>query len=281
MSNDSLLPDPSPTTSDTRTSLAPENSTSSSGRIGKNGAARSVRRVHAVLSGKGGIGKTFIASLIAQAIQKQGESPLCFDADPVNASLHEISALKAEPVNLYMEDDDEIDVGALDEMMARVLAAQTMVVIDNGAPGFVPFARYLIRNKIVERLERSGKRLVIHTIVAGGSEFEQTVRGFNSIASQFPASAPLVLWLNPHNGNIGGSAAFAETPVFKRHQDRISAVIELPRLDRYYQYTLKKMTDEHLTFAEAMADGSGFNVMDQSRLFDIWEPLSEQIAAVL
>jgi hypothetical protein len=30
-----------------------------------------------------------------------------------------------------------------------------------------------------------------------------------------------------------------------------------------------------------MADGSGFNVMDQSRLFDIWEPLSEQIAAVL
>ena len=47
--------------------------------------------------------------------------------------------------------------------------------------------------RIVERLERSGKRLVIHTIVAGGSEFEQTVRGFNSIASQFPAGAPLVL----------------------------------------------------------------------------------------
>ena len=39
--------------------------------------------VHLILQGKGGVGKSFIATLLAQYLQEKGVAVRCFDADPV------------------------------------------------------------------------------------------------------------------------------------------------------------------------------------------------------
>jgi CO dehydrogenase nickel-insertion accessory protein CooC1 len=50
-------------------------------------------RVHMTLQGKGGIGKSLIAALLAQYKAAQGPLPLCIDTDPINATLEGFKAL--------------------------------------------------------------------------------------------------------------------------------------------------------------------------------------------
>ena len=42
--------------------------------------------VHLILQGKGGVGKSVIATLLAQYLRDKGLTVTCFDADPVNSS---------------------------------------------------------------------------------------------------------------------------------------------------------------------------------------------------
>jgi hypothetical protein len=118
---------------------------------------------------------------------------VCLDADPVNSSLHGIAALKAEPVNLFVDGSDEADLHALDAMMERLLTEKADIVIDNGASSLMALSRYLIQGGVADAIQGAGKKLIVHTLVAGGVELLQTVRGFDSIASQFPQSVDLAL----------------------------------------------------------------------------------------
>lgn len=45
-------------------------------------------KIHMVLQGKGGVGKSFIASTLAQHKLAKGKKLLCIDTDPVNATFN-------------------------------------------------------------------------------------------------------------------------------------------------------------------------------------------------
>jgi CO dehydrogenase nickel-insertion accessory protein CooC1 len=47
-----------------------------------------------ILQGKGGVGKSFIAALLAQYLQEKGVAVRCFDADPVNSTLASFPAYR-------------------------------------------------------------------------------------------------------------------------------------------------------------------------------------------
>jgi hypothetical protein len=101
---------------------------------------------------------------------------------------------------------------------------------------------------------RLGKKMVVHTIIAGGQELVQTSRGFDSVASQFPASADMVLWLNEHHGPVDGTdgTSFEQTPLYLNHKGRILAVIRLVRQHPgTFGANLADMLKQGLTFAEA------------------------------
>lgn len=247
------------------------------------GARAASKRAHFVLSGKGGIGKSWVASLIAQAIAERGDPVVCLDADPVNSSLAEIQGLNAEPVPIFKPGSDEPDIAALDAMLERVLTEPATVVVDNGAAGFVPVSRCLLQAGFAEAMQQAGKSLVVHTIVAGGIELPQTVRGFNSVAEQFPETMPIVLWLNEFHGRIAGvnGTPFEETPVYQRHGHRVVKVIRLPQLDRQFQKSIAVMQTENLTFAEALRPGSELTIMDRQRLTQIRRTTFDQLEGVL
>jgi hypothetical protein len=242
-----------------------------------------VRKVHTVLAPKGGCGKTFVASLIAQALQERGEPVVCFDTDRENASLRDIAALKAEPVSLFLPNSDEIDVHAMDGMTERMLSEDSNFVLDNGATSFAPLSRYLVQDGIADAVAEGGKKMVVHTIIAGGQEFVQTGRGFDSVASQFPASADMVLWLNEHHGPVDGSdgTSFEQTPLYQKHRGRILAVVRLVRQHPgTFGANLADMLKQGLTFAEA-DQSSAFFVIAKQRLRQVWRPIRDQLALVL
>ena len=57
--------------------------------------------LHFVLNAKGGIGKSFISSLLCQYLLFKNESILAIDTDPNNTTLYNIKALKANYRNCF------------------------------------------------------------------------------------------------------------------------------------------------------------------------------------
>ena len=245
-------------------------------------ASSPARKVHAVMQGKGGVGKTYIASLIAQYLMEQGEPVVCLDTDMVNATFRDLKALKVEPVDLFKPNSDEIDVNAMDGMVERFVIEDANFVVDNGATSFVPLSRYLVQDGIADTLEAAGRKLVIHAVIAGGQELLQTGKGFDSIAKQFPASVDIVLWLNEHHGAIGtAEAGFETTPLYQEHKGRVLGIVRLARLHQQtFGANVSDMLARSLTFAEADVSPDFFLVAKQ-RLRQVKRPIFEQLSLVL
>jgi CO dehydrogenase nickel-insertion accessory protein CooC1 len=63
--------------------------------------------VHLILQGKGGIGKSLVASWLAEFLIGRGQPVCCIDGDPVNRSLGQYKALGAEKLDLALSRHDD------------------------------------------------------------------------------------------------------------------------------------------------------------------------------
>jgi CO dehydrogenase nickel-insertion accessory protein CooC1 len=60
--------------------------------------------IHLILQGKGGVGKSVVASWLAEFLMGRGQPVRCIDADPVNRSLGQYQWLAAEKLDLVNQD---------------------------------------------------------------------------------------------------------------------------------------------------------------------------------
>ena len=235
------------------------------------------KAVHVVLQGKGGVGKTTLASMIAQYLTDDDRVPLCLDTDPVNQSLVGIKALKAEGIRLLK--DDEINVKAMDGMVETILQADTDVVLDAGAASFLPLSRYLVENGIAELIEAAGKRMVVHSVIVGSGNTMDTLKGLEALLTQFPPSVQFVVWINEYFGAVEeDGATFDQSPLYERHQDRIAGIVYLRRQNpQTFGANIGEMMKRRLTFAEALSDPA-FMTVPRQRLTmyrrDVWNQLA-------
>ena len=63
----------------------------------------SASAVHLSLQGKGGVGKSLVASLLAQYFLSRGQPVRCIDTDPVNQTLSQYRGLTVEHIKLLRE----------------------------------------------------------------------------------------------------------------------------------------------------------------------------------
>jgi hypothetical protein len=153
-----------------------------------------VSAAHFVLQGKGGVGKSLVASLLAQYLVDHSRLEACFDTDPVNGSLQAIPALKARPIALLA--DDTLNVQAVDRLVESILKAKADVVVDNGAASFLPFSRYLVENDIPAVLREHATPMMVHTVVTGGGNGMDTLKGLDALVRHFAPGAEIVVWIN-------------------------------------------------------------------------------------
>jgi CO dehydrogenase nickel-insertion accessory protein CooC1 len=84
-----------------------------------NGDGNSGTSVHISLQGKGGVGKSFIASILTQYFLSRGQHVNAIDADPVNQTLAEYGGLSVSRLNLLKE--GSVDQREFDLLMERFL----------------------------------------------------------------------------------------------------------------------------------------------------------------
>jgi len=240
-------------------------------------------KIHMVLQGKGGVGKSFIASTLAQHKLAKGKKLLCIDTDPVNATFNGFKKLNVRQVNVMS--GDEIDARRFDELNELIAKAEGDVIIDNGASTFVPMSHYLISNQIPALLHDLDHELVVHTVITGSQALLDTLNGFSQLIKQFPKEVLFVVWLNPYWGEITmDGKQFEEMRVYLDNKARVSAIIRIPdyKADTFGK-DLSQILQAKLTFSEAL-ENKTLPIMVRQRLTIIKKQLFtniENVAAVL
>jgi len=213
--------------------------------------------VHMVLQGKGGVGKSMLAAMLAQFKISKGQKPLCIDTDPVNSTFAGYDLLKAQSWNIM--EGDKINTRNFDALFERICEATDDVIIDNGASSFIPLSSYLISNDIPATLQEMGHQLFVHTVITGGQAMPDTLSGFDSLVRQFPDECFFVVWLNPYWGTVEiKGLSFEETRLYTDNADRVIKIVTIPEFlpDETFGKDFSDMLKARRTFDEAIADSS-------------------------
>ncbi len=241
---------------------------------------KAVRTVHFTLQGKGGVGKSFISSLLVQYQLGKGMAVTPVDTDPVNATLAGYKAFNTQRLEL-MENGSLIERN-FDRLIEQVVEDDTNFVIDNGAASFIPLSYYLAENDAINLIGENGKRVVIHTVITGGQALRDTLGGFASLAEQMPGNAELVVWLNEYFGDIEAEGkTFEQMKVYLNNKDRVRGIIRIARqTGSTFGEDVKLMLDSKLTFDE-IKQSPEFGLMSKSRLSKVKTAIFEQLDTII
>jgi hypothetical protein len=247
---------------------------------------KSMGTIHMTMQGKGGVGKTFVAALIAQFLSdkaEEGALPLkLIDTDPVNCTFTQYRAWPVEQLRIQDEGSTRINERHFDALMENLLTQDADFVIDNGAASFVPLSNYFIENDAIRMLIDAGHRVCVHAVITGGQGLDDTVNGFIQLAKQLPDGADLYVWLNPYFGKIEHQGkTFQAMAAYKNHKDRIRAIIEIPaQSSDTFGADMRDMLEKKLTFNEAVASDQ-FSIMSRQRLSMVRKVVYERLANAL
>ncbi len=236
--------------------------------------------VHLILQGKGGVGKSYVSSLIAQHRMSSGVSIICIDTDPVNRTFSQYEAFNATELNLL--EGSKVNEGRFDDLMEMILDDRSVdFVIDNGASSFIPLSSYLVENAAIETLIEAGKSVVVHSVITGGQAMTDTLSAFDRLATQFCAEADLVLWLNEYFGAISAKGKeLDEMKLYRDNKDRISGEVRIARqTGDTFGKDIEKMLNLKLTFDQAITSDQ-FRIMSRKRLKMVKENLFSQMDEV-
>ena len=240
-----------------------------------------LRQVHFTLNPKGGVGKSFISAILAQYLLSTGEPVQCFDADATTATFSGIKGLNVQRIE--MRDGLTIDDRRLDDVMDPLLPADSHIVLDTGASTYTVLANYLVENNVMAAISASGKRVIVHAIIAGGASLIETLSDFDGLARQLPEAVDLIVWKNEHFGPIvtPDGKTFEEMQVYIEHRHRLHAIIHLPHRTRAtFGADIELMKKNQQTFDEAIAHPDT-KLMAKQRLTLVRNDIYQQCAHAL
>lgn len=234
--------------------------------------------VHSAQQGKGGCGKSVSSALLGMYKVSKGEQPICIDTDPLNPTFSNYEKLNVRQLDIM--EGDEINQRKLDTLIQWIdEAGDTDVIIDNGAPSFIPLSSYLISQQIPALLYEMGKQLVIHISIVGGQAHDYTVEGFKAMVEQYPEETRFVIWLNPYWGAVESDkgVAFEDSEAYLTHKNKVDALIRLPTLKKeLHGQDFANMLENYKTFDEAIEDKS-LSIMVRQRLKQVRALIFEQL----
>src|SRR5580704_6186939 len=156
--------------------------------------------IHLVLQGKGGVGKSIVASWLAEFLMTRGQPLRCFDGDPVNRSMAQMKALNVEKLDL-LNDEGVVMRARYDALINRFLTEEAVFLVDSGATAFLPFWTFIVESDVISSLRAAGRRVYIHIPISGGDMLNDTLLGFKTLA-ETAAEKSLVVWINEYCGEI-------------------------------------------------------------------------------
>lgn len=231
--------------------------------------------VHLILQGKGGVGKSYVAALLAQYLRTKPGPVTCLDVDPVNATFSQYASLGAQHVEVMR--NGAIFERRFDDLVERLCTEPGSFVIDSGATTFVPLWNYICRNDVLALLRASGRRVLIHSVVAGGQALTDTIQGFESVA-QTVTDRSIVVWVNEFFGEVSAEGkTFDQFKAAQANADKLLGVVFLPeRNPQTFGEDIRQMLTERFLFEQARKSPK-FSLVAKQRLTIVQRDLFQQL----
>lgn len=234
-------------------------------KAAKTTQANSKHKLHLIAQAKGGVGKSFIASLVAQFEKSKGNDVAGYDTDPSNATFSSILALNATWLDITT--DGKIDPRRFDKLVEEIMTTEGKeIVIDTGSSTFAPLLEYFKEGAILE-IFASKYDVMIHVPIMGGQEKNNTLDGLNTIFESFPKER-FTVWLNNFHGEIKSDSgeSFEKMPIFAKLKGSIEGMVTIAkRSEATFGKDITQMTTSKLTFDE-IAQSTEFTLMAKQRL---------------
>jgi hypothetical protein len=239
-----------------------------------NGNGPETTAIHLSLQGKGGVGKSLVASILAQYFLSRGRVVNRIDTDPVNGTFSQYAALAAERLKLLR--DGAIDSRGFDDLMDRLLTEDGIFLVDSGASTFVPLWNYILQGNIIEILKAAGKALYVHTVITGVQALGDTLDGFRH--TQTTAEQNIIVWINEFFGRVERKGkGFNEMTVFQEHGSRVLGLVGIAKRNQdTFGRDIEEMIMNKETFEEAIGR-SDYSIMMKQCLRMIQSDLFEQL----
>ena len=232
--------------------------------------------VHVVLQAKGGVGKSYVAAILAQYCLTRQLTVRCFDTDPGNATLAQYKALDVEHIGDLIQ-SGVINQKGFDPLIEKLQNGEGTAIVDTGASTFLPFWNYVIENEVLPLLESQGRRVYLRCVVTGGQAMTDTLNGLARLA-QTTSQKAIFVWLNEFFGEVReGNRSFEQ---FKLAQDLapklVGCVLIRKRNPDTFEDDVQQMLRGRLTFDEAIA-AEDFLLVSKQRLQIIRRELFGQL----
>ncbi len=239
-----------------------------------NGAGKG--SAHLVLQGKGGIGKSVVASWLGEYLMKRGKAVHCIDGDPVNRSLAQYKALNAEKLDLVNEEGLIVRT-RYDALLERFASEDAVFLVDSGSTAFLPLWSYIVEAEVIRVLREAGRKLYVHCVVSGGEMLSDSLLGFDTLARSTP-DRNLVIWVNEYFGPVARDGkTFDQMNVFQIHSGKVLGAVGIPqRSSDTFGATVRLMRERKMTFEEAIQSDQ-FMLAQKSRLNIVRRDLYEQL----
>lgn len=235
--------------------------------------------LYITLQAKGGVGKSYVSSILAQYLLEAGVPVHCIDTDTTNPTLLRYQPLRCD--YLKLSEEHVVNPRAFDRLVEILSAADetTHFVVDVGSNGFQPFMAYAVENDLFAVLEGLGVRVVINSVIAGGPDVAETLSSTKAVLDH--TRVPTLIWLNAHLGALEHRGRpVAELDLFRPFDERILGWITLPKYPAAtFGQDVEQMLRQRWTFDEAIAH---LRLMPQMRIRrvkqDLWSQLDRVFA---
>jgi hypothetical protein len=231
-----------------------------------------------VLTSKGGVGKSFIAWVLAQYGMSKGHNMYCVDTDPANPTLAGYKALQVTYINIANE-GKQIKRSRFDDLVDKVAEHEGYSVIDTGSTSFFPLMSYALEAKTFQVWKDEGVHLVVHAPVAGGSALTETLLALESLLEG--TDVDVVIWLNGHYGTVQlNGKPITETQLYKKHQNRVLGIVNIePRERDTFGEDFEVLLGNKLTFDEV--SNHKFKLSQKQRFTEVRRELFDQLDAII
>jgi CobQ/CobB/MinD/ParA nucleotide binding domain len=234
-----------------------------------------IATVHLSLQGKGGVGKSLVASILAQYLLDRGKTVRCIDTDPVNKTLSQYRGLPTEQLKLLREGG--VDQRGFDGLMEHLLTDDGAIfVVDNGASTFIPLWNYILENNVHQLLRDARRRLYVHIVITGGQALFDTLNGFSQLAES-SNEQNIIVWINEYFGRVEKDGKqFSDMKVFQDNAERVFGTVGIVKRNQdTFGRDMEEMVSRKLTFSEAIR--GDFSLMSKQRLKVVERDLFEQL----
>lgn len=226
--------------------------------------------IHFILQGKGGVGKSLLATLLHQYLTEKDIEVLAFDTDPINATFASFQEFNVKKFEIL--EDNSVDLRKLDPLLDNLAEASESAhaIVDNGSTSFSFLCAYIGESNMINLLKNEYNHTIyFHTIVTGGQSMTDTISNLIRLALGFPGS-PIIVWLNHYFGEVQmDGKKFEQFKVYADYCNQFKAVINVPLGNRNL---IGKDLEE--LFAKRQSFKAGINsslpLAQRSRLKTYW-----------